>query len=158
MSILNKNENGSSGLSLAVRLQEGSREAWAELVELYEPLVASWAARSGLDETRSHDVAQEVFLAVHRSISRFNPTQPHATFRGWLWRITRNVILRLLRTREPAAQGGSTARAALAAVPDPWLDCSEDEPPSSSHDTTALVRRALAQIKPQVAPQTWQAF
>ncbi|HCO22385.1 MAG TPA: hypothetical protein DIT97_04725, partial [Gimesia maris] len=78
-----ENPSESSGLSLAVRLQQDSSNAWRELVELYGPLVASWARRTGLDEAATEDVTQETFLSVHRSIDQFDPTVPNATFRGW---------------------------------------------------------------------------
>src|SRR3954451_429236 len=95
-----ESRESSSGLSLAIRLRHDSNSAWSELVELYGPLVESWSAKAGLAPTAREDIAQEVFLSVHRSIRRFDPTMPGATFRGWLWRITRNVILKSLAHRE----------------------------------------------------------
>lgn len=145
-------------MSLAVRLRDDPSGAWGELVELYGPLVESWSAGAGLSPTAREDVAQEVFLAVHRSIDRFDPTLPGATFRGWLWRITRNAVLKSLSKTEPRAVGGSTANAGLAEVVDPWPDTSEYEPPIDPSETTLLVRRAIQQIEPRVEPRTWRAF
>lgn len=148
----------SSGLSLALRLQDGSGEAWREFVELYGPLVESWSARAGLPRAAREDIAQEVFLAVHRSIDRFDPSRPNATFRGWLWRITRNAVLQSLRKSEPQPPGGSTANAQLAEIADPWPDASEWDPPGNASDTSLLLRRAMEQIKPRLESQTWLAF
>ena len=78
--------------------------------------------------TAREDVAQEVFLSVHRAIHRFDPTIPGATFRGWLWRIARNAILKSLARREPRPIGGSTANAGLAEIAAPWPDASEHDP------------------------------
>lgn len=153
-----ENRESSSGLSLAIRLREDSTDAWRELVELYGPLVESWSAKAGLVPTAREDVAQEVFLSVHRSIGRFDPTIPGATFRGWLWRITRNAVLKSLARCEPHAIGGSTANAGLAEIADPWPDATECEPPTDPSETTLLLQRAIAQIKPRIEPQTWQAF
>jgi RNA polymerase sigma-70 factor (ECF subfamily) len=158
MPSLTENRESSSGLSLAIRLQQDSNSAWCELVELYGPLVESWSAKAGLVATAREDVAQEVFLSVHRSIHRFDPTLPGATFRGWLWRITRNAILKSLARPGPRAVGGSTANAGLAAIPDPWPDATEIDPPTDPSETTLLLQRAIAQIKPRIEPQTWQAF
>ena len=152
-----ENCGSSSGLSLARRLQEDATGAWLELVELYGPLVESWSAAAGLSAIAREDVAQEVFLAVHRSIAKFDPGITGATFRGWLWRITRNAVLKSLG-QSADARGGSTAHAAFAQVADPWPDTSEFEPPSNPSDTTLLVHRAIEQIRPRVDPQTWQAF
>jgi RNA polymerase sigma-70 factor (ECF subfamily) len=158
MSPIDQAENSSSGLSLAIRLRAGSSDAWRELVDLYGPLVESWCRRAGLPEAARGDVGQEVFLAVHRGIGKFDPTRPQATFRGWLWTITRNAVLEWLRRRGPEPAGGSTALARLADIPDPWDNGSSDEPPSTPDESASLLRRALDQIRPTVEPQTWNAF
>jgi len=158
MSAIDQTESSSSGLSLAVRLRAGSSEAWRELVDLYGPLVESWCRRAGLPEAARSDVGQEVFLAVHRGIAKFDPVRPHATFRGWLWTITRNAVLASLRRREPQPAGGSTALARLADIPDRWENASSDEPPSTPDESASLMRRALDQIRPTVEPKSWNAF
>ncbi|MEM9659769.1 MAG: sigma-70 family RNA polymerase sigma factor [Planctomycetota bacterium] len=158
MAQLVENRESSSGLSLAIRLRQDSSEAWGELVDLYGPLVETWSAKAGLAPSAREDVAQEVFLSIVRSIDRFDPTIPGATFRGWVWRITRNAVLKHLAGGEPRGTGGSTANAAMAAVADPWPEASEFEPPPDASATTQLLQRAIAQIKPRVEPRTWQAF
>ncbi|QDU80127.1 ECF RNA polymerase sigma factor SigE [Polystyrenella longa] len=159
MSTVTQNRNDSSGLSLAIRLQRDSAEAWHDLVELYGPLVASWAKRTGLDATATEDIVQEVFLKIHRSIDQFDPTVKGATFRGWLWRVTRNAVLQSMRSKSFDARGGSTAQAQIAAFPDVWNEESLSvDPPSSTDDTAALLSRAMQQIESRVEPTTWQAF
>ncbi|MBW3600847.1 MAG: sigma-70 family RNA polymerase sigma factor [Planctomycetes bacterium] len=149
--------SGSSGLSLAIRLREGSRDAWREMVDLYGPLVHGWCLRKGVSPPEAADVTQDVFLAVHRSIAAFDPARPGATFRGWLWTITLNKVRERARREEgPAAIGGSTAFAQLANLPDPGER--EENEPSDSGATASLVRRALEQIRPTVEPKTWEAF
>jgi RNA polymerase sigma-70 factor (ECF subfamily) len=150
---------GSSGLSLAVRLREGSADAWRDLVDLYGPLVHQWCCRKGLNDGEAADVAQDVFLAVHRAIAAFDPTAPRATFRGWLWTITLNKIReRARRDVGPAAVGGSTALGRMAGLPDPAVGAEEEPEPSDAGATAQLVRRALEQIRPTLAPPTWEAF
>jgi RNA polymerase sigma-70 factor, ECF subfamily len=158
VSATDQSERNSSGLSLAIRLRAGSSEAWRELVDLYGPLVDSWCRRAGLSPAARADVGQEVFLAVHRGISKFDPARPHATFRGWLWTITRNAVMNWLRSRQPEAAGGSTALGRLAEIPDPWERAAEDEPPSTPDESAALLRRALDQIRLTVEPRSWSAF
>lgn len=158
MPAIDESTSSSSGLSLAVRLRDGSADAWRELVDLYGPLVDDWCRQAGLAASSRADVGQEVFLAVHRGIGRFDPTHPRATFRGWLWTITRNAVLQMRRKHEPAAAGGSTAQGRLAELPDPWANASSDDPPSTPDATASLLRRALDQIRPTVEPQTWAAF
>ncbi|HUG90374.1 MAG TPA: sigma-70 family RNA polymerase sigma factor [Planctomycetaceae bacterium] len=158
MSATDQTASSSSGLSLAVRLRDGSADAWRELVDLYGPLIESWCRRAGLPASARPDVGQEVFLAVHRGIAGFDPTRPQATFRGWLWTITRNAVLEWLRRRTPEPPGGSSALGRLAEIPDPWGNASSDDPPSTPDETASLLRRALDEIRPTVAPQTWNAF
>ena len=170
MTALTSESDASSDLSLAVRLQDGSQAAWGDFVELYGPLVESWLVRTGLKRAVREDIAQDVFLAVHRSIADFDSTRENATFRGWLWRITRNSVLQSLRKKQVAARGGSTALARLEAIEDPanespfadsvshWTQLSETDPPSDANDIAALLRRAMQQIQQRVDPLTWQAF
>ena len=159
--------DSSSGISLAVRLREGSVDAWSELVELYGPLIDSWTRSTGLSSAAREDIAQEVFLAVHRGIEGFDPDQPGSTFRGWLWRITRNAVLQSLRKPEPVGRGGSTAAERLASLEDPigdsegsnlWPAAAADSPPTNPDDTTSMLHRAMNQIKPKIEPTTWNAF
>jgi RNA polymerase sigma-70 factor (ECF subfamily) len=148
----------SSGLSLAVRVQGGSAQAWGELVDLYGPLIDSWCRQLGVDEAARADIGQEVFLAVHRRIASFNPSHPRATFRGWVWTITRNAVLQWWRRNEPAGTGGSTAMTWLAEIPDPCAEADGDGPPTDSSDMAKLISRALEQIRPELEDHTWSAF
>jgi RNA polymerase sigma-70 factor, ECF subfamily len=158
MPAIEDDTGSSSGLSLAIRLRDGSADAWRELVELYGPLVDSWCGRAGLPVGSRADVGQEVFLAVHRGIGRFDASGPRATFRGWLWTITRNAVLQWRRRGEVNATGGTTAMGRLAEVADSFADESTNDPPSTPDETAALLRRALERIRPTVEPQTWAAF
>ncbi len=158
MSSLADRSESSSGLSLAVRLNGGSTQAWRELVELYGPLIENWCRRFGVAETARADIGQDVFLAVHRGIGSFDPKHPKATFRGWLWTITRNAVLQWRRKSEPAGTGGSTAQSRLAEICESWEHSDSEVPMADSNDTATLISRALEQIRPQIAEQTWNAF
>jgi len=159
MATADQTEPSSSDLGLAIRLRDGSSDAWRELVDLYGPLVDSWCRRAGLSAAAARaDIGQEVFFAVHRGISRFDPTRPQATFRGWLWVITRNAVLKWLQSHELPPSGGSTALGRLAEIPDPWEGETSDESSSTPDESAALLRRALDQIRPTIEPQTWDAF
>lgn len=158
MATLTHNPGSSSGLSLAIRLGKGSAGAWQELVDLYGPLIASWCRQAGLAPESQSDVVQEVLLAVFRGIGKFNPHHPQATFRGWVWTITRNAVLQWRRRTAPEGVGGSTALGELAAIPDSWEPPAWDEPPSNPDDMAMLLSRALNQIRQDIEPLTWRAF
>ncbi|KAA5543087.1 sigma-70 family RNA polymerase sigma factor [Roseiconus nitratireducens] len=158
MSQLTQSEENSSGISLALRLRDRSAGAWGELIDLYGPLVCRWCAAAGLSRAAQEDVTQDVFLAVHRSIGSFDATSRRSTFKGWLWTITRNAVLKHVERQKTVGRGGSAALADLASVPEPGPDISEETPPSDPGETAALVHRAIEQIRPHVAPRTWEAF
>jgi len=83
--------------------QPGGQEAFAELVRRHGPrvfrLAVSILGREFIPE--AEDVAQEVFLKVHRAIKSF---RGEAEFSSWIYRITFNQALNLkarVRFRNP---------------------------------------------------------
>ena len=123
-----------------------------------DPLRKFLLGRTGVRAADVEDVGQEVFLAVHRGIGRFDPSRPNATFRGWLWTITRNAVLQWRRRGEHPAAGGTTAMGRLNEVAELLSGDSDVDPPSSPDETASLLHRALGQIRPTIEPQTWAAF
>jgi RNA polymerase sigma-70 factor (ECF subfamily) len=146
----------SSSLSLAERLKDGSASAWGDLVRLYGPLVDRWCGNANVPPDAIPDVAQEVFLAAFRGVDRFDPNLPKATFRGWLWTVARSRIVEYYRKRngEEIALGGSTGLAQLRAVADP-VPLQE---PTEPDEASALLRRALEQIRAEFTAGTWDLF
>lgn len=145
---------GSSGLSLAVRLQQEAPEAWAELVSLYGPLVDQWCRRGGVRVDSIADVGQDIFLTAFRSIHQFSP-KPHSSFRAWLWTVARSRIVdHHRRQRQAMAAGGSTALGQLHALADPV----PDEDPTEPDHWAAVVRQALDQVRRHFESSTWQLF
>ncbi len=156
---VNKSEEaGPTSLSLLARVQAQDQAAWERLVSLYSPLVYGWCVRAGLQPADAADIGQEVFLAVARSIRSFRHDQAGATFRGWLYRITCNKV----RDRDRAAPpggigiGGSDARRTLEQVP--VAGPGSSDAPVDGGETAALYRRAMALIRTEFEPRTWQAF
>jgi RNA polymerase sigma-70 factor (ECF subfamily) len=81
---------------LMLRVKRGDREAFAELVEKYKQPVMNFVFRSLRDEVEAEDLAQNVFLQVYKSRSRYKQT---AKFTTWLFTIARNLCLNELRRR-----------------------------------------------------------
>jgi RNA polymerase sigma-70 factor (ECF subfamily) len=81
---------------LMLRVKRGDRAAFAELVEKYKQPVMNFIYRSLRDETEAEDLAQNVFLQVYKSRSRYKQT---ARFSTWLFTIARNLCLNELRRR-----------------------------------------------------------
>lgn len=143
-------------MSLAERLREGSASAWKELVELYGPLLHHWCRRGNVPEEAIADVAQDVLVSAFRGLDRFDGSRPDATFRGWLWTIARSRIIDHHRGQngKAAAVGGSTAYERLQSVADP----TPLEDPTELDHSSALLHRALNQIRCEFTETTWDAF
>ena len=85
-------------LSLILRLQNESRsEDWETFAELYRPFIFRIARKFNLNESDTHEAAQEVFLQLIQTVDRWSPTVPEATFRGWLYRVARHVLIQFAR-------------------------------------------------------------
>jgi len=81
---------------LMLRVKRGDRAAFAELVDKYKQPVMNFIFRSLRDEAEAEDLAQNVFLQVYKSRSRYKQT---AKFSTWLFTIARNLCLNELRRR-----------------------------------------------------------
>jgi len=149
--------------SLLGRATAGDPVAWQRMAQLYGPLVYSWARRTGLQPHDAADVTQETFAAVSTRLAAYDAEQPGATFRGWLWTITRNKAADLVRNcqLQPAARGGSTNLANLNAVtakaPES-VGINSNLSSEIASDQQEIVRRALAILRSSFEPTTWQAF
>ncbi len=146
--------------SLLVRLKHArDDQAWVEFVEIYEPMLQRLARRNGLRGADADDITQEVFRAVAGAIDRWDPDPARGSFRSWLFRIARNLIVNLLaaRKRQPAGYGtGDTGTMALL-----------EAQPAAESESSALFdieyrRRLFAwaadRVRGEVHESTWQAF
>src|SRR6266496_1104508 len=84
---------------LVDRCRAGDERAFQELVDAYKDLVFALIARTIQDRSRAEDLAQDVFLRVHRGLPYF---RGEARLSTWIYRIVANVSLQE-RTRPPAA-------------------------------------------------------
>jgi RNA polymerase sigma-70 factor (ECF subfamily) len=73
---------------LVARCLAGSDEAFADLVDSYKNLVFGVISQVVSDRNRVEDLAQDVFLKVHRGLSSFRGDSKLST---WIYRIVLNV-------------------------------------------------------------------
>jgi RNA polymerase sigma-70 factor, ECF subfamily len=83
--------------TLVERCRSGSDDAFRELVDRYKNLVYGVILRTVADRSRADDLAQEVFLRVHRGLPAFRGESSLST---WLFRITRNVCAEVRDQRQ----------------------------------------------------------
>jgi RNA polymerase sigma factor (sigma-70 family) len=148
----------STRATLLLRLRDSQdHEAWLEFISLYEPVTYRMLRRHGLQDADAREVMQELFLAVSRSIDRWDPAKERGSFRGWLRRVARNLVVSWLRQRERRviATGGPDLHGLLDVLP------AGDEPETIEFDgelRRVLFQRAADQVRGEVQPATWQAF
>ena len=75
--------------ALVRRLRTGSREAFEELVRLYQADVRVMVRRHLGNTVEADEVAQEVFLQVFRGLATF---RGEGSLRAWILGITRNQV------------------------------------------------------------------
>ena len=142
--------------SLVAKLRDPrDAAAWAEFAELYQPLILRIALGRGLQHADAIDLTQDVLARVAASVERFDPGHPGVTFRGWLYRITRNLLVDFLRRRgrSPLVQAEEHVR--LAADADPGVAEREE---FLRQYQRQLFRVVAGRVRGQVKPATWQAF
>jgi len=76
--------------ALVLRCRAGDDDAFRELVDEYKNLVFALIARTVQDRGRAEDLAQEVFLRVHRGLPYF---RGEARLSTWIYRIVANVCV-----------------------------------------------------------------
>lgn len=88
--------NADPDAALMLRVKEGDRAAFAELVERYKQPVTNLIARTINDPTEAEDLAQNAFVQAYKSAHRYEVT---AKFSTWLFTIARNLALNEIRRR-----------------------------------------------------------
>jgi len=96
--------------SLLARIKDArDRQAWAEFVEIYAPMVYGFARNQGLQDADAADLTQEVLSAVARSAPRLEYDPARGTFRGWLFTVVRNELRDFAAARGRRLSGTATA-------------------------------------------------
>src|SRR3978361_2402970 len=75
---------------LVERCRSGDEHAFQELVDHYKDLVFALIARTVQDRSLAEDLAQDVFLRIHRGLPYF---RGEARLSTWIYRIVANVCL-----------------------------------------------------------------
>ena len=144
--------------SLLLRLRDArDHSAWSEFLEIYEPLVYRLARRKGFQDADARELTQEVLLAVFGAIGRWDPDPAHGSFRGWLFRIARNMMINFLakQRRGPQPAGSTDFVRLLAQQPAPESD---ESVLFDREYKRAAFRWAADQVRDEFHDNTWQAF
>jgi RNA polymerase sigma-70 factor (ECF subfamily) len=133
--------------ALMLRVKQGDRAAFAELVDKYKQPVMNLVYRMLRDMTEAEDVAQNVFIQVYKSAGRYEVA---AKFSTWLFTIARNLALNEIRRR--ARHPADSMQAPHPEIEEqPWQQF-EDKKNASPPDTLlhgeleAKIDEALAEL------------
>jgi RNA polymerase sigma factor (sigma-70 family) len=151
-------ESPATRRSLLVRLKDPRNEqAWTEFVAIYTPLIDRLAQAKGLQAADAADLSQEIFRAVAGAIDRFDLDPARGSFRGWLFKIARNLMINLMAARRvrPQATGDSDVQEMLERVPAP--DGAETAFFDSEY-RRRLLFWAAEQVRGEFRKSTWDAF
>lgn len=143
--------------SLLQRLRgERDERAWAEFLDLYEPLVLRLMRQRGLQECDARDTTQQVLLRISGAIERYQADGANASFRRWLYRIARNVVVTFLtrQARQPQLLDGRQ-------IADEFATSTPANPESELFDheyRQQVLAWATEQVRREFRDSTWQAF
>jgi len=141
-----------TSLTLISGLCANQQDSWCRFLDIYGPLILVWCRRCGLQDEDAADICQEVLVKLTGSIERYDPTVNEATFRGWLWKVTRNCIHDHFRKfgNQPIGVGGTAGLIRISEIP--------DQVPEDTEDVKGLQFRVLSALKKEFKPSTWTAF
>jgi RNA polymerase sigma-70 factor (ECF subfamily) len=122
-------------------------EAWPRFVKLYAPLLFAWCRRMGLQEADAADLVQEVLALLLQKLPFF-VYDPKRSFRAWLRTVAVNHW-RASQRRRTVCTAGAEALDGVAAP--------EEEAFWEDEYRKHLVSRALAVMKTEFQPTTWEA-
>jgi RNA polymerase sigma-70 factor (ECF subfamily) len=79
------------------RALEGDESAFAILVQRYQRGLYNLAVRMVRDRELARDLTQDIFIRVHRSLGKYDPTYP---FTSWIYRVGTNLCIDWIRKRK----------------------------------------------------------
>lgn len=133
-----------------------NREAWAQFVSLYRPVIYRMARKRGMQDADAQDLTQGVLIRVAGAIDRWEKTSPDIGFRNWLARIAKNAIYSALsRAPSDRADGGTDFQELLNAQPE---SNSEVDNELALEYCREQYHRAAAIVRSDVHVETWRAF
>ncbi len=128
-------------------------EAWAEFATIYQPVIFRFCRSKGLQHADATDITQEVLTRIAGAIDNFDSDGGKKNFRGWLYRVTRNLVIDFVRKRERN----------LLVQFDPMLEIASKPTNEESVDFQNAFQKHVflivsQKVRQQVESKTWRAF
>ena len=133
-------------VALAARVRRGDQAAFAELYRLYHRRVLAFAHKRIGDATEAEDVAQDVFLQLHRSIARY---EGRSSLLTWIFGIAHHEVCNRFRRRSVETVG----------FEDEAHEVESDAPtPDEVVDAQRALRRCAETLERNVSPAQRKIF
>jgi len=132
------------GAAVLARARQGDEDAFRALVEQHSRSVFRLAYRMTGNEQDAEDIVQESFLRAYKQLGRF---EARANFGTWIYRITANCCVDLMRSRQSRRDQSHGES----------LDAAEELPPAgvpgperlaASAEIERRVQTALGELSP----------
>jgi len=121
---------------------EGDMDAFRRIVEKYQQSMLNLGYRFTGDNDASKDIAQEIFLKIYTSASRY---RPEAKFSTWLYRVAVNHCLNQVRDRSRGDRHTGTLRRTVSQGE--GCDQSAVAPQSQSPEEVLLEQEKAARVR-----------
>lgn len=126
-------------------------ETWEHFVRTYEGAIIRYCRTRGLQDADASEVAQEVFVVVHKEAENWKPSGRVGSFRAWLFEIARRACLASMRKRNRETVGVDSE---ILSEP-----CSVSDANAHDEEWQRWAFCAAAQhVQLEVKPETWRAF
>jgi RNA polymerase sigma-70 factor (ECF subfamily) len=145
-------------VSLILRLQNSEdADAWERFVSIYHPMIWNIAKRLGLTDEDASDACQNALLRLTQVVHQWSPNVENPTFRGWLFRVARNCMLRQFQQekKQAIAAVDSEGRQFLDQLA---LDSDKGESAFRFEFQRQVFARAIELVRPTVKELYWNAF
>lgn len=143
---------------LLVRLRDAAdADAWQEFMAIYEPVIHRLIESRGFQDADAQELTQEALLAVLKAMEHWDADPRRGTFRGWLFRTTRNLMVNFLTRTRPGTRGtGDTM----------FLELLHEQPARSPVAETQfgieykreVFQWAERRVREEFEETTWRAF
>ncbi|MEM7784770.1 MAG: sigma-70 family RNA polymerase sigma factor, partial [Planctomycetota bacterium] len=141
--------------SLLLRLKERNDDAWVEFLAIYEKSIIEFARRKGLQQADALDVTQEILTVVEDKIQTWNTSPSKGSFRGWLFRVARNIAVdAIVANGKSPRSGGSAWQGQLNEI----ANSEQDTVEFLADYRQQLLEWAVERVRPRVSENSWQAF
>lgn len=151
-----------TSLTLLQRLKDKQDEdAWAELSEVYEPLLTRWVRMHEIQDADADDLVQEVLVAINRHSVSFEHNGHAGAFRKWLRVTLHNRIRAYWKAKGKLPKPMSNTADSLEAnglldrLADPHSEISQQW--DAEHDRYVL-EQLLRIVRKEFQSTTWTAF